>query len=165
MPFVDKKLKQNEQLIIVFRRYWLTHFKAMIWPVLIIITDFFLLFPLFDWGTTGQIIFSLILFVALVLLVRVLILIKYNLIIITDERIIRVRQNGLFDRLVTEIDIDQITEALFRVKGFWQTIFKYGTVLIRILDQDKPIFLKHLKHPETVQQLILNTQKYKKTED
>ena len=51
--------------------------------------------------------------------------------IITKERIIATEQKGLFHRVVSELRLNRIQDVNCVVKGFFPTIFKYGTIHIQ----------------------------------
>lgn len=53
----------------------------------------------------------------------------YNLLIVTNNEVIDVDQNGIFDRRVTELSILRVQDVSARVKGFFPTFFNYGDVV------------------------------------
>ena len=58
--------------------------------------------------------------------------------IVTNKRIIGIEQNGLFNREVYEQNIENIQEVSGNQKGYLQTFFNYGDVLIQTAS-DKPL--------------------------
>jgi hypothetical protein len=53
----------------------------------------------------------------------------YDILIVTDNEVIDIDQNGLFDRHISEISLLRIQDVSARVKGFWPTLFNYGDVV------------------------------------
>lgn len=51
--------------------------------------------------------------------------------IITDERIIDVQQQGLFNRQVAEIPLQHVQDVTLEVKGIIETFLKFGTIRIQ----------------------------------
>ena len=51
--------------------------------------------------------------------------------IITEERIIATEQKGLFNREVSELRLSRIQDVSCVVKGFFPTIFKYGSIHVQ----------------------------------
>jgi len=99
-----------------------------------------------------------LIFFALFIIYPVFIL-NSNILIITDERILKVKRKNIFEKLETETELGQITQVLYRIKGFWHTIFRYGAVLIKISGDHQSILFKNAKKPQKVQQLILGLKK------
>lgn len=54
----------------------------------------------------------------------------YDLIFITNERIINVAQQGLLSREVSELSLAQVEDVSVRMDGFWQSLFNYGLLVI-----------------------------------
>ncbi len=54
----------------------------------------------------------------------------YDVYILTTARIIEVRQKGLFNREVREIDLDKIQDVTYNVSGVLSTIMEVGNVKI-----------------------------------
>jgi hypothetical protein len=55
----------------------------------------------------------------------------YTVFIVTNRRIIAVRQKGLFDRKVEEWQLSDITNLNYHVGGFQAVIFGFGTITAR----------------------------------
>lgn len=53
----------------------------------------------------------------------------YDILIVTNNEVIDVDQNGIFDRRVTELSILRVQDVSARVKGFIPTFFNYGDVV------------------------------------
>lgn len=53
----------------------------------------------------------------------------YDILIVTENEVIDIDQNGLFDRHVSEISLLRIQDVSARIKGFWPTLFNYGDVV------------------------------------
>lgn len=52
----------------------------------------------------------------------------YTLYIVTNERLITIKQQGLFDRQVEEWQLDGITNVNYRIGGFQAVLFGYGDI-------------------------------------
>jgi len=78
---------------------------------------------------------------------------RHNVLIVTNQRVIRHDQLGLFNKLVTELLYQDIADISFRKKGMSAMMGGYGTVIIRTLSERKLIFDK-VSHPERVVELI-----------
>lgn len=52
----------------------------------------------------------------------------YSVYIVTDRRLIEIKQKGLFDRKVREWQLDLIQNLNYHINGFQAVIFHYGTI-------------------------------------
>lgn len=155
----NKILKDNEQLVLIIRRHPLVYCKSALIAIIFFLLPFFLMFWLFKWAETGLVVFIILIFLGLMALIRLLVVYIYNVFIITDKRIILFEQRGLFDRQVAEVDYNKIQDIAYRLKGFWQTIFKYGSLKIQIINSETKLIVDKIARPEAVQQLLLKVQK------
>ncbi len=55
----------------------------------------------------------------------------YTVYIVTNERIIEIKQKGFFDRTVSEWQLDNILFVNYRVGGFQAVIFSFGDITLR----------------------------------
>ena len=78
---------------------------------------------------------------------------------ITDLRVIDVDQHGFFDRIVTEATYPHMEEVTYRIKGMLATIFRYGTVRIRIAGDAADIEVSAAKNPSKIQDLLNDLRK------
>jgi uncharacterized membrane protein YdbT with pleckstrin-like domain len=74
--------------------------------------------------------------------------------IITDSRVIIREQSSFFTRQVSEASLGDITDVTYKIKGFWATLFNYGTVRAETASSD-PLKLKNIGKPHKTQKLIL----------
>ncbi len=75
--------------------------------------------------------------------------------IITNDRLIDVRQISLFARTVAEVDLYQIQDVSSEVKGFFPTIFKYGNVYLQTAGPVPKFVLNNVPHPDQLRQAII----------
>lgn len=53
----------------------------------------------------------------------------YDIFIVTDNEIIDIKQEGIFDRRVTEVSLLRVQDVAARVRGLMPTVFNYGDVV------------------------------------
>jgi uncharacterized membrane protein YdbT with pleckstrin-like domain len=53
----------------------------------------------------------------------------YSVYIVTDERIVEVRQKGFFNRRVTEFGLDKVQNVNYHIKGFQAVLFQFGDII------------------------------------
>ncbi len=77
----------------------------------------------------------------------------FSIFIITDERLIQIKQKGFFDRRVTDISHNKIQSVNYEVRGFNATLFHYGTLIVQTYVGD--LVLRYIHKPEDVQQKLV----------
>ena len=75
--------------------------------------------------------------------------------IVTNERIVAMEQKGLFHRVVSELRLNRIQDVSSETKGFFPTIFKYGTVHIQTASEEDKFYFSEVPRPEMVARQIL----------
>lgn len=74
----------------------------------------------------------------------------FSIYIITDERLIQIKQRGFFDRNVQDVSHNRIQSVNYEIKGMQATMLKYGTVVVQTYFG--PLELRFIHKPEEVQQ-------------
>lgn len=73
---------------------------------------------------------------------------------ITTVRIINREQNGLFNRVVSELDLKRIQDVTAEQKGFFPTIFYYGEVYIQSAGVKERFVFEQIPQPYKIAKLI-----------
>lgn len=156
-------LKENEEIVRVIRKHWITFsYPALkIFGVLIIpfiFTKFFL-------SSLYGAIFYAIWLLAGFLYGTYLFLDWYlDSFIITNLRIIDIDQDGLFKRTVSETEFSKIQDVSYSVTGFIATIFKFGTCRVQTAASEHKIGMENISNPQEVQELLVKLQRKQKNE-
>lgn len=74
--------------------------------------------------------------------------------IITNKRIIDIRQNGLFSRTVSEQHLDKIQDISSEIKGFIHTAFNYGNLYIQTAGEKERVEFNDVPNPERIRDII-----------
>ena len=151
-PFFQ--LKPHEEILETVHESVIPHLPRFVLFVLLFALPFFFLFPLFQEGVVGVIVFFVLLLVTSVLLWRAFFRWKNTALVITDLRVVDLDQKGFFDRTVTESVYKQMDEVNYRVKGFFPTIFRYGTVRLHMNGSAADIEFKNIVRPARIHDLI-----------
>ncbi len=77
----------------------------------------------------------------------------FSLFIITDQRFIRIKQKGLFNRNVVDIGLDKIQNVNYQISGLQQTLLKFGTIVVQTFVGD--LVLEKMHHPQQVQETLI----------
>lgn len=75
--------------------------------------------------------------------------------VLTDERIVNIEQQGLFDRTISELNIAKVQDVTSEVHGKIQTLFDYGNVYIQTAAEQQRFAFLQVPHPEEVARLVV----------
>lgn len=80
----------------------------------------------------------------------------YNIFIVTENEILDISQEGIFDRRVSEVSLLRIQDVSARIKGFWPTLFGYGDVVAESAGENtRTYIIDSIPHPVEVANKIL----------
>lgn len=74
--------------------------------------------------------------------------------IITNDRIINIEQEGLFNRTASELDLAAVQDTTAEIRGVLQTIFTYGQVYVQTAGEKGRFHFKNINNPEEVKEII-----------
>ena len=146
--------REGEEVIYVFHRHFLTSIKGILWFILLAALG---VVPHFIWPDNGDMFWVWLIFFAVGLFGAIYswILWHFSFYIVTDQRLRQVRQKGLFNRSVVDLELGNIMNMSFGVNGMFATMFNYGSILIQTEAGD--LVLSMVSHPETVYNELENT--------
>ncbi len=80
----------------------------------------------------------------------------YSVYILTTGRLIAIQQKGFFNRLVSELSLNNVQNVNYHINGFNAALFGYGDILVQTLSGSGNLDLKLVHHPAVFQQQILD---------
>ncbi|MBU0614300.1 PH domain-containing protein [Patescibacteria group bacterium] len=160
------QLDIEEDVLGIVRRSPWTRWRAFAFSGVWFVVPFFFFFPLLILGLFGLIIFLIFAGTGAYSLLRTWIAWKHTMLLITDRRIIDIDQQSIFKKDITEIDICNVKDAIFEIKGFWNKRLGLGDIIIHTKrSEDFDIEMSGVKNPEVVVNLVNDVQCYIKQED
>ena len=75
--------------------------------------------------------------------------------VITNQRIIYVRQDGFFARDISEQRLDKVQDATSEIHGVMSTVFNYGTVQVQTAAELERFSFDQVPKPEKIRDLII----------
>ncbi len=78
----------------------------------------------------------------------------YSVYIVTNRRIVEVRQKGFFDRRVTEWQLDKIYNINYHVDGFQAAMLGYGDLIAKTVIGE--FVMPMIQHPTEIHQQLLD---------
>jgi polyferredoxin len=149
---------EGEQVQLLFRQHPLVMRKALIFGLIIILIGIVPLdFPALYSSDTLVSFFTKVAFIipVFVLLAWVYRWIGwyYTVYIVTDRRIIEIKQKGLFDRRVEEWQLDGISNVNYHIGGFQAVLFGYGDITARTYIGD--LTMKTIHKPADIHEKLV----------
>lgn len=83
------------------------------------------------------------------------ILYYFNAIVVTDERVVEIRQVGLFSREINELTYEQIEDVTCKVGGILNTLFEVGNIEIQTAGPERNFIIKEVPKPYVTVEVIL----------
>lgn len=80
----------------------------------------------------------------------------YNILVVSDERVVEISQNGLFNRSVNELVFEQVEDVSSIVKGMINTIFDLGTLDIQTAGPQRNFVIKDIGRVNDIVAIILD---------
>lgn len=152
-------LKEDEELVALVHPTFIAFTGSILGATLFLCAAFFFIYPLWKAGWVGIAGFVLLLFIAKYFMIRVALGHYGNMYVITNERLIDVERRGIFDRIVSEVPLNNIHDVSFRVNGPLGMMLRIGTITIRTLGGATNFQWKWVRNPEEVRNLLLEIQR------
>jgi hypothetical protein len=160
--------KENEKILLVLHRHWFDIASQFIIIFLMLalffgsyaFSSFFYDFPS-NPETKNLVAFGRNLFFILTWITFFVIWIDYYLDvwIVTDRRIINIEQKGLFSRVVSELELENIQDITSDVHGLIHTFLNYGDLFVQTAAEKERFIFHNIPDPYSVKDLIMNLQK------
>jgi uncharacterized membrane protein YdbT with pleckstrin-like domain len=166
--------KSDEQVLMIVRRHWFNILSQfiMIFAVIILIIGgnlyLPLLFPALESARYENLFGFFQNFFALVIwILFFLIWIDYyfDVWIITNKRIINVEQKGLFNRCISELNLEKIQDVTTEVVGVIPTVLNYGDVFIQTAGKTERFKFRKVSDPYHIKDFILKLQAQEEKQD
>ncbi len=79
-----------------------------------------------------------------------------NLLILTNDRLLYIEQQGLFSRIISELDLYRIQDITSEMEGVFASVFHYGTLLLQTAGKMEEFNIKNVPQPENLRKIILD---------
>jgi hypothetical protein len=78
-----------------------------------------------------------------------------TMLIVTNQRIIDIDRRGLFDRVVSEVPYESLSDVSYRSKGVVEMAAGIGTITFQMYSGSENISFRHLMNPAALHKQIL----------
>lgn len=153
----------GERVFLLIRRHWIVFASMIFFVVVLLVPVFILIFymtnnPEVFSGVVGN--FAIIFGGIYTLTVFGLILFGFvnyylDVYIVTNKRIVDIRQKGFFRREIAELHLHQVQDVEARVEGVLQTMMHFGNVHIQTAAERENFVFEDVPHPYTLAKQIV----------
>lgn len=157
---------ENEKIILFTRRHWVVFVGQLFWALVVgtvmascLYAAYYYL-PYFQENPAEtELLWAIGMIVALMIWLTIYIAwVDYYLDvwIVTNERIVEIKQNTLFNRQISELELDKIQDINAKVVGMWGTFLGYGTILVQTAGAMEMFEFLRIPRPYDVQKVVLS---------
>lgn len=148
-------LKDDETVLRVARNSWLVHAPRLALGFLLVVSAFFLMYPLLRFGYVGLGVFLVSVLAGTLVGCQALVFWYWNVFIVTDRRLVDVDQRGFFRRSVAEAPYEKVRDVTYSVNGLVRSLLRLGSV--RAETDGSFLELRDVHDPRGIHQLITET--------
>ena len=144
----------DEEIILVFRQHPVVMRRGLVWLLIFWVAG---LLPFSYYFDQRWALYMLISGTALGLVAMFYAWISwyFTLHILTNQRFLQMKQQGLFKRTVVDLGLDKIQNINYQIAGIQETLLGFGTIIIQTFVGD--LVLKYIHHPAKIQAQIIKT--------
>ncbi|HSX47943.1 MAG TPA: PH domain-containing protein [Candidatus Nanoarchaeia archaeon] len=144
---------EGEEVELVFHQHPLVMRKQLIIGMLAILIG---LLPILQWPLSDF--FTRLGFIYIPLAVAVYWFYRwigwyYSVYIVTNERLVEIKQKGFFNRRVTEFGLDKIQNINYHINGFQAVLFQFGDIAVQTYVGD--LVMKTIHKPVAIQEQLV----------
>lgn len=157
---------ENEEVIKIVRKDIFVLVKAILFFMLLAILPvlffYITLESIFPTLLTGQISYPVFVVCASIYYLCIWLFFFFSFIdyyldiwVVTNERVIDIRQQGFFSRVISEQRLFRIQDVTSEIHGFIPTVFKYGDVHIQTAAQKQRFHFQEVPDPDGIRDSII----------
>jgi hypothetical protein len=154
----------SEEVFLLIRRHWMTYtiFWVLLFLMIIPLVLVFALTVLYpDFFTEAIMGIAVVAGSAYCLIILALLLYGFvdfylDVYIVTDRRIVDIKQDGFFKRAISELNLRQIQDVNAKVEGLFPTLFHYGDVYIQTAGEAENFVFQSIPHPYRISKKIID---------
>ena len=155
MPEQNKQFDdqlEGEETLLVFRKHPIVMRKGLIFGLLALVVGVIpsLFRPEYSYLYGGLAAGAVL---GLVIFIPSWISWYFSVYIVTDQRLLQIKQKGFWTRSVVDMNLSQIQMVNYEVAGIQETMLGFGTIMMQTFVGDLVIHDVH--HPEKIQKKIL----------
>jgi hypothetical protein len=155
MRYRGVELHSNEEVVNTVR----AQRARMVFPsalcFLLLAAPLYLTSVLFSVRYVGMPLFYLSLASGLLYGARAWVRYRGTFLIITNQRVIDVDRRGFFDKIVSEVPYESLSDVSYRSRGVWETLTGAGTITFQMIGGKENIAFPRLGDPSAVHKQVM----------
>lgn len=163
--------QEDEKIILFVRHHWITFLPSVVTSFVMTIIPFVIVLVASNYIALSDYRHYIVLAVSAYLLFVVTLTFVswldyyFDILIITDERLVHIEQNALFNRQISELNLLRIQNISTEVKGILPTFLDYGHLIVETAGETSPhevaneegsnFSMENTPHPNLLSKTIL----------
>ena len=154
--------RPDEEIIFFMRQHPWVLARSAFWLILIVLAGF-LSFLIGGFGTISLIIIVCLGIFGLFYISRSWYAYTNDLFVLTNQRLIKIDQQGFFSRRVSETELDNVYNINYEIKGVIKSLLNFGDIKISTVGDDvSTITILNIENPHYIQEKVMDYhRKYK----
>lgn len=171
--FLDRILSSplpGERVQMVIRKHWFTISRAIVFYLILLVLPLLLRLPLERhapelwlaltgteiWGMLGRLAISLYYLMVWVFFSMTWINYYLDVWVVTNERMLALEQQGLFNRTVVEMRLSRVQDVTAHVKGIFHTVLDFGDVRVQAAGEGPDFIFAQVPLPYQLVEKIIH---------
>lgn len=156
---------ENEEIVLFTRRHgivFFTHVFVTLFIGAIIEVGLFLMYFYFPFIYENQEAITVTVIIGFIVALMIWLVLFIGWIdyyldvwIVTTERIVEIKQNALFNRQISELELEDVEDVSAKVVGFWGTMLGFGTIFVQTAATTEMFEFLRIPKPYEVQKVVL----------
>lgn len=156
LKLIHLNLRPDERVVKIVHQSKVKVILPLIFSFLIYLASFFFLFYFISLGVFGLALFGFLLFFSAFYALIKFYFWYFNVLILTNKRIIDVDQKKFFERVVSDVMYHRVKDVVVKVKGLTQMLTRSGIVTLVLEGTGDNLQLNYIQNPGQVRDLIMN---------
>jgi hypothetical protein len=154
--------QEKDEAVFVFARpYWFAFLPTLF--IFIFLFTLSAIGQIFITGASGITAFTMNMVIILIGIFQLMALVVFlvavldyyfDVLIVTDRRVVDIDQEQLFYRKISELNLRDIEDTSFSRQGFFQTLLNYGTISIQTAGEKSNFTINNIKFPSEIATII-----------
>ncbi|MCL5410947.1 MAG: PH domain-containing protein [Patescibacteria group bacterium] len=155
--------EESEKVFLLVRRHWFTYAIFWFFSFLMLVPSAGVLAYWFYNPDISSFVGNIIILGESAYSLSVLAVLLYGFVdyyldiyIVTDRRLVDIKQNGFFHREISELYLREVQDVKAKVDGFFPTTLHYGQVIIQTAGEIENFIFDSVPHPYAISKKIID---------
>jgi len=149
------ELHSNEEVLETARTHSRFVSSHLTLALIIVSTAFYFMMPLLRLPWVGGPFFALCLLAAALHAWRQWVMYRGTMLIITNQRVIDIDRRGFFDKIVSEVPYESLSDVSYRSRGIFETLTGAGTITFQMIGGKENLAFANLADPAAIHKKVV----------